>query len=98
MTGLLKAPAAKWNLGGSKVVAAYDASPNPGRFDVGATNDGAFDVVPTGSGDGTQDPIRDTVMSFDTSANTNAEAGFEAFCDDLIRRSGQTILFWGLGG
>jgi hypothetical protein len=75
------------------LVEAYNHSGNPGRFELRSVNHESFDIVPTAAADGPQKPILDTVMSFDSTAATSAYPSFEAFCEELSRRSGQPVEF-----
>jgi hypothetical protein len=80
------------------LVEAYNHSGNPGRFELRSMNHESFDIVPTAAADGPQKPILDTVMSFDLTAATGAYPSLEAFCEELSRRSGPPVEFWGCGG
>lgn len=78
------------------VVEAYNRSRNPGRFDLRTReNHEWFDVVPTAAADGPQEPILDTVMSFDARKNDTAKETLRTFCEELTARNGQIIEFWG---
>jgi hypothetical protein len=81
----------------SAVIKAYNASGNPGRFELRTTNSEWFDVVPTAAGDGPQKPILDTVMSFDTGDTVDATINLRNFCEELSRLSGQSIVLGGTG-
>jgi hypothetical protein len=77
------------------LVEAYNRSGNPGRFELRTTtNHEWFDVVPTAAGDGPQNPILDTMMSFNATDSVNIGSSLQAFCDELTRQSGQTVEFW----
>lgn len=81
------------------MVEAYNRSGNPGRFALRTPpNHEWFDVVPIAAADGPQKPILDTIMSFESSASTRADLSLTEFCEELSRRSGQSVLFFGFGG
>lgn len=76
------------------VVEAYNRSGNPGRFELRTTeNHDWFNVVPTAAADGPQEPILDTVMSFDAREVDSAAETLKTFCEELTTRSGQAIEF-----
>ena len=81
----------------SAVIAAYNASGNPGRFELRATNREWFDVVATSARDGPQKAVLDTVMSFDTADTVDATINLRNFCEKLSGRNGQAVVFGGTG-
>ena len=70
------------------LVEAYNRSGNPGRFQLRVVNELAFDIIPTGSSDGPQTPLLDTMMSFDASADVGAYPTLRRFCEELSRETG----------
>ena len=79
------------------LVEAYNRSGNPGRFQLRVVNELAFDIIPTGSSDGPQSPLLDTMMSFDASADVGAYPTLRRFCEELSRKTGHTVVFGGFG-
>jgi len=79
------------------LVEAYNRSGNPGRFQLRVVNELAFDIIPTGSSDGPQTPLLDTMMSFDASADVGAYPTLRRFCEELSRKTGHTVVFGGFG-
>jgi hypothetical protein len=78
------------------VIEAYNRSGNPGRFELRTTEKHEwFDVVPTAAADGPQEPILDTVMSFDATETDDFMVTLRRFCEELASRGGQAIEFWG---
>jgi hypothetical protein len=74
------------------LVEAYNRSDNPGRFELRQINHGVFDVVPTGTAEGPQKPILDTLMRFDTN-DSDVTHSIEAFCEALSRATGHSVEF-----
>jgi len=79
------------------LVEAYNRSGNPGQFQLRVVSEKSFDVVPTGSSDGPQTPLLDTVMSFDATADVGAYLTLRRFCEELSRKTGHTVVFGGTG-
>jgi hypothetical protein len=68
------------------VVKAYNGSGNPGRFEVRASNDKWFDVVPTAAAEGPEKPILDTLVGSDAIPPQASELSLQVFCEELAFR------------
>ena len=77
-----------------ELVAAYNASGNPGRFQLHEVVQDSFDVIPTAASGGPQTPLLNTVMSFNAT-DINAAEALTRFCDQLSRQSGYAVVFVG---
>jgi hypothetical protein len=75
------------------LIEAYNRSGNRGAFELRTANRESFDVVPTAAGDGPQTPLLDTVMDFDATEDDSAGVTLNKFCEELSRRSGETVVF-----
>jgi hypothetical protein len=75
------------------LIEAYNRSGNPGTFVLRTTNRESFDVDATAAGDGPQTPLLDTVMDFDATEDDSAAVTLNKFCEELSRRSGETVVF-----
>jgi hypothetical protein len=77
------------------VVKAYNSSGNPGRFEVRASHDKWFDVVPTAAADGPEKPILDTLVGFEATPPRATEFSLQVFCEELTLRSGGwPVKYW----
>jgi hypothetical protein len=68
-----------------QLIDAYNRSGNPGRFQLRVVGKNSFDVIPTASGDGSQTPLLDTVLSFDATDDGDAYPTLRKFCEELSR-------------
>lgn len=73
------------------LIASYNRSGNPGKFELRSVNHESFDVVATAAGDGPLKPLLDTVMDFDVTEDDRAF--LDRFCKELSQRSGATVVF-----